>query len=366
MEEKTAYLVVMVVQFIYAGMYVLTKAAFNTGVDTFVFVFYRQAAATVFIAPAAIISGRITNPPLGFTILLKIFLLVSIGITFSLNLYSVALSYTSATVASAVTNSVPVITFFLAVVFRMEKMEIRSRSGVAKFLGITLCLGGVMAIAFYTGTYLPSPIHSHPLRHGISGSFAEVGGGNSRGEWVKGTFLIILSCGAWSLWLVLQVKVLQEYPSKILFTAIQCLFSSLQSFLVAVFFQRDLNRWKLRFDVGLLAVAYSGVVVTGVSFYLQTWCIEKRGPVFLAVFTPMALLITVFVEWLVLGQLVDLGSVLGGLLMVGGLYSVLWGKLREEPKGTPPPGGELVALAVPPSVTRPGPLPPSSLLHLEP
>ncbi|CAA6663784.1 unnamed protein product [Spirodela intermedia] len=346
MEEKTAYLVVMVVQFIYAGMYVLTKAAFNTGVDTFVFVFYRQAAATVFIAPAAIISGRITNPPLGFTILLKIFLLVSIGITFSLNLYSVALSYTSATVASAVTNSVPVITFFLAVVFRMEKMEIRSRSGVAKFLGITLCLGGVMAIAFYTGTYLPSPIHSHPLRHGISGSFAEVGGGNSRGEWVKGTFLIILSCGAWSLWLVLQI----------LFTAIQCLFSSLQSFLVAVFFQRDLNRWKLRFDVGLLAVAYSGVVVTGVSFYLQTWCIEKRGPVFLAVFT----------LWRSSSPSSSSGCVLGGLLMVGGLYSVLWGKLREEPKGTPPPGGELVALAVPPSVTRPGPLPPSSLLHLEP
>lgn len=158
-------------------------------------------------------------------------------------------------------------------------MEFRSRSGVAKLLGITLCLAGVMAIAFYTGTYLPSPIHRHLLRHGSSGSFAEVGGGHSRGEWIKGTFLMILSCGAWSLWLVLQVglavkghdrtivdltspgsgqvKVLQEYPSKILFTAIQCLFSTLQSFLAAVCFQRDLNRWKLHLDVGLLAIAYS-------------------------------------------------------------------------------------------------------------
>lgn len=27
-------------------------------------------------------------------------------------------------------------------------------------------------------------------------------------------------------------------------------------------------------DVGLVVVAYSGFVVTGVSFYLQAWCIE--------------------------------------------------------------------------------------------
>lgn len=39
-------------------------------------------------------------------------------ITFSLNLYNVGVKYTSASVASATTNSVPVFTFFFAVLFR--------------------------------------------------------------------------------------------------------------------------------------------------------------------------------------------------------------------------------------------------------
>jgi len=31
-----------------------------------------------------------------------------------------------------------------------------------------------------------------------------------------------------------------------------------------------------------------GLVVTGVSFYLQAWCIERRGPVFLAMVVVIA------------------------------------------------------------------------------
>jgi len=35
-------------------------------------------------------------------------------------------------------------------------------------------------------------------------------------------------------------------------------------------------------------------VVTGVSFYLSVWCIEKRVPMFLAMSNPLGLLLTVF------------------------------------------------------------------------
>jgi hypothetical protein len=38
---------------------------------------------------------------------------------------------------------------------------------------------------------------------------------------------------------------------------VQCLLSTVQSFVLAVAVERDLAAWKLRLDVGLLAIAYS-------------------------------------------------------------------------------------------------------------
>jgi hypothetical protein len=73
-----------------------------------------------------------------------------------------------------------------------------------------------------------------------------------------------------------------------------------------------------------------GLVVTGVSFYLQAWCIEKRGPVFLAMSNPLGLLLTIFCSSFFLGEIVRLGSLLGSVLLVGGLYSVLWGKSKDH------------------------------------
>jgi len=70
--------------------------------------------------------------------------------------------------------------------------------------------------------------------------------------------------------------------------------------------------------------------VTGLTYYLQAWVIEKKGPVFLAMSTPLALIMTMFSSAILLGEIISLGSLLGGLLLVGGLYSVLWGKSREQ------------------------------------
>lgn len=53
MEAKKAYLAVILIQSIYAGMFLLSKAAFDLGMNTFVFVFYRQAASAVFLIPLA-------------------------------------------------------------------------------------------------------------------------------------------------------------------------------------------------------------------------------------------------------------------------------------------------------------------------
>jgi hypothetical protein len=50
-----------------------------------------------------------------------------------------------------------------------------------------------------------------------------------------------------------------------------------------------------------------GFVVTGVSYYLQAWCADMKGPVFLAVWTPLCFVFTIFCSSFFLGEIVHLG-----------------------------------------------------------
>jgi hypothetical protein len=56
-----------------------------------------------------------------------------------------------------------------------------------------------------------------------------------------------------------QGLLLKEYPNKLLAALIQCLFVTIQSFVVVVAMERDhgFSRWKLGLDLSLVAVAYS-------------------------------------------------------------------------------------------------------------
>ncbi|KAG9444296.1 hypothetical protein H6P81_015636 [Aristolochia fimbriata] len=328
MDQKKPYLVATLIQVIYAGMFLLSKAALNSGMSCFVFTFYRQAAATLFLIPIAILFERKQVPELSFKVFMKMFVLALFGITGSLDINLFALSYTTSTLAAATTNTLPAITFGLAVLLRMEVVNLKKISGTAKAAGIAVCLAGAVVIAFYKGPHL-NPFHHHYHLNADSNH----GHSTTTMSWIKGVFLMLSSNFLWGMWLVLQGPVLKCFPSKLLFTTIHCLLSAIQSFFVALAIDREFSRWKLGLDIALVAIVYSGVVVTGFTFYLQAWCVEKKGPVFLAVFTPLSLVITMVSSVFFLGELINLGSVLGGALMVGGLYFVLWGKGKEEKDG---------------------------------
>ncbi|XP_022928084.1 WAT1-related protein At5g64700-like [Cucurbita moschata] len=323
--EKKPYFAVLLRHSIYAGMFLLSKAAFDGGMNNFIFVFYRQAIATVFLLPIALYFEWKTAPPLSFVTFAKIFMLSLFGITASLDLQGVALIYTSASLAAATVNSIPVFTFLFALLFRLEVLRLRSIVGIAKVGGIVFCTGGVLVLVFYKGPQLTLfnnhhlfTIHNqHPLHDA------------STHTWLKGCLLMMASNILWALSLVLQAFVLKSYPSTLLFTTLQCLVSSFQSFIVAIALERDLDEWKLGWDLRLLAVLYCGIVATGVTYSIQTWLIKKKGPVFLAMSTPIVLVLTTLGSAFLFGENISLGSGIGGLLLIAGLYSVLWGKSKE-------------------------------------
>lgn len=60
-----------------------------------------------------------------------------------------------------------------------------------------------------------------------------------------------------------------------------------------------------------------------------SWCVKRRGPLFASVFNPLMLVVVAVLSSLLLAEKLHLGSVLGAVLVVMGLYAVLWGKGRE-------------------------------------
>nr|GME15357.1 WAT1-related protein At1g43650 [Ipomoea batatas] len=296
METRKPYIAVLIIQLIYAGMALLSKAAIDEGMNTYVFVAYRQAFATIFLAPFAFFLDRKISAPLSYNVLWKIFLVSFIGITLSLNLYYFALKYTSATLAAATTNIIPALTFMMALISRVEKLSIKRSHGMVKVLGCLVSFCGALVFAFVKGP------HIKLLDLGSSGS-QEVASS--------------------------RAHVLKQYPAKVRLTALQCLFSCVQSSVWAMAMVRDTSSWKLHWDINLLSVAYCGIVVTGITYWLQLFTVDKKGPVFVAMFTPLALVITAVVSAFLWKEKLYLGSLCGGLLLIGGLYGFLLGKNME-------------------------------------
>ncbi|GLT95680.1 hypothetical protein SLE2022_133480 [Rubroshorea leprosula] len=98
--------------------------------------------------------------------------------------------------------------------------------------------------------------------------------------------------------------------------------------------------WTIGWDMNLLAAAYAGIASSGIAYYVQGLVMQKRGPVFVTAFSPQMMINVAIMGSFILAEKIYLGGVLGAILIVIGLYSVLWGKYKEyqekEAEAIPP------------------------------
>nr|CAB3501361.1 unnamed protein product [Digitaria exilis] len=297
-----AYGAVVLIRLMYSGMHVVSKVALDQGMDPLVFVFYRTTTAMLVLIPVTFVLERRKAKPVTFKIVWKMFIHALYGVTASGDLSSLGLNYASATSSSALYNVQPVVT--------KETLKLTRFHGKVKFVGILFCIAGVTLMSVYKGPLFRSFNHHHLFQSGgvSSSKAAET---HSKKQWVLGIFFMTLSNVFGGMWTVLQEPLIED-TSKLMNTTLQVSCASVQAFLVAVAVERDFSKWKLGWNVSLAAIIYSGVIVMALSYYMQMWTIDKRGPVFLAMSMPLTFVI------------------LGGVLLVGGLYNVLWGKRIEK------------------------------------
>ncbi|KAG8378127.1 hypothetical protein BUALT_Bualt08G0105800 [Buddleja alternifolia] len=142
MQKHMPVIAMILVQFIFAGLFLLSKAAISSGMKPSVFVTYRQAIATLVLAPFAFFCERKKSPPLTTYLLCKIFIVSSCGMAMTLNLMYAGLKYVSATFTAALTITIPTMVFIIAVCSRIECVAITQRQGLAKVLGSLFGLRG--------------------------------------------------------------------------------------------------------------------------------------------------------------------------------------------------------------------------------
>ncbi|KAI8528373.1 hypothetical protein RHMOL_Rhmol12G0144100 [Rhododendron molle] len=180
-----------------------------------------------------------------------------------------AIEITPASFTSAILNLVPGFTFILAVIFRMEEVHYRSSSTQAKSIGTLVLIVGALVVTLYKG---PSLL-TNPSHRNISQRFLI----RQETNLITGGVLLVIDCLASSAFIIAQ-----------------------------------------------------GFIGSAAQVSIVIWCLKKRGPLFVAVFHPLGIIISAAVGILFLGDIMYLGSLVGSIIIVAGFYSVMWGKANER------------------------------------
>ncbi|WOG97802.1 hypothetical protein DCAR_0417143 [Daucus carota subsp. sativus] len=316
-EKVQLHVAMLALQFGYAGFHVVSRAALNMGISKIVFPVYRNILAFFLLLPFAYFLEKKERPPLTLSFLTQFFLLACVGITANQGFYLVGLDNTSPTFASAIQNSVPAITFLMAAILRLEQVRLNRKDGIGKVIGTLFCVAGAMVITLYKGPTIYSP--TPPLhRPNVSPLLLSLGDAKPK-NWTLGC-----------IFLIGHSPVLKKYPARLSVTSYQCFFGVIQFLVIAGFVERDPQAWLIHSGGELFSVFYAGVVASGIAFAVQIWCIDRGGPVFVAVYQPVQTLVVAIMASVALGEEFYLGGIIGAVLIITGLYLVLWGKNEER------------------------------------
>ncbi|GMN57268.1 hypothetical protein TIFTF001_026376 [Ficus carica] len=310
---------IILLQFGYAGLSIFSKSALNKGISPYVLVVYRHAIAAAVISPFAIVLERKTRPKMTASVFAKIMLLALLEPVIDQNLFYTGMKFTTATFATALWNVLPVFTFVMAWIFRLEKVSIGRVHSQVKVLGTIVTVGGAMIM-----TVVDGPVLNFPWSSAKKGDHTAANATND-GNSVKGAIMIAIGSVSSSCFLIIQAITLKSYPAEITLTALICLMGAIEGTIAALVLEwRNPAAWSMHFNSML------GIVCSGFAYYVQGMAMKEKGPVFVTAFLPLNLVIVAILSSSILAETMYLGMVIGAVLIVVGIYMVLWGKSKDQ------------------------------------
>ncbi|KAF4356596.1 hypothetical protein F8388_006340 [Cannabis sativa] len=261
----------LLVQAFATGMQILSRIILVEGTFVFALMTYRHLVAALCVAPLAFYFERVSEVnKCNKNVWFWLFCNALAGITGAMGLFYYGLRNTTATYATNFLNLVPIVTFVLSILLKLERLNLHTKEGKVKCIGALMCVSGALITSLYKGksyyiiSHHHTTNHSHTIPH------------TTHTNWPLGTLMLVGSCFSCSAWFLIQ-----------------------------------------------------GILATAVNLCLLSWAISVQGPTYPPMFNPLALIFVAFLEALTLGEPITVGTLIGVVLIIFGLYSFLWGKRKE-------------------------------------
>uniref|UniRef100_I1QT76 WAT1-related protein n=1 Tax=Oryza glaberrima TaxID=4538 RepID=I1QT76_ORYGL len=281
----------VLVQLFNSGMILLSKVSISGGMFVFALLSYRSVFGAIFILPFALIFERGKWRDIDWSATGWIFFNAFIGYAVPMSLYYYGLKDTTPSYSVIFTNIIPLFTFVLSLVCRLETFKLRSKAGLLKIVGVLVSVGGTMLVSLYKGKslHLWNSILQHQKEQQTKSATNQL----------RGTIFLAGSSLTFACWYLVQTA------------------------FVGIILRRDKNAWKLGWDLNLVTVVYSGALATAGKYSLNSWAVAKRGPAYPPMFNPLSVIFTVVFDSILMGDDLTVGSLIGTAMVIVGLYLFL-------------------------------------------
>lgn len=322
LKSAAPFLAMIIVECGEVGLTTLSKAAMLQGMSNFVFIVYYNALGTLILLPIFLYNSlRGKSVPLSFSLLYKFFLLGLIGICLLQICAYTGINYSSPTLAAALGNLIPAFTFILAVILRMEELDLRNSSSLAKSLGTIIAISGATVATLYKGPPVLVVDNSSNLSNLLL---------SPSPNWALGGLLLVITALLSAIGNILQAHTAKECPDGVVLVFFYSLFGTMLAAIASVFLERDPNAWRPNHTIEIIAIIYAAVSTTVFRNTVVTWCLRAKGPVFVATYKPLAIVIAMIMGLIFLKNNLYIGSVIGSTAIAAGFYAVIWGQAREK------------------------------------
>lgn len=296
----TVHVALLSAQLFFGGFHVVAKAVLGS-LEPLALAGIRVAAATPLLVLLAWRHDRFVPARRDLPLLV---LLGMLGVFANQVLFIIGLRYTTAINAAILMPSMPVFAVAAGALLGVERI------GSRRLLGIALSVAGALVLV-------------NPLR--LSGD----------GPAVLGNVLILINCGCYAVFLVLQRPLLRRIPWRTLIAA-SFVFGGAGVLLVSAPALARLDAAAVP-AAAWWGVAYIVVFATVIAYAINTWAVRRSSPSLVAAYGTLQPLVSAALAASFLGERFGWAEGLGFGLIVAGLFQVSRYQ-RAGAAGESPPG----------------------------